>query len=1242
MSDLKGSTDAASTVTASAGASGPDAAPGARGPRTNAPPARACVHRLFEAQAARTPGHVALLSGTDHVSYEELNTRANKVAHYLRGRGVGPERTVGLCLRRSTEMMTGLLGVLKAGGAYVPVDPTYPRERRELILDESGARVLLTQSGLADESRGGTRKVVRLDADWSEIEKESGSNPEGEARPGNLAYVIYTSGSTGRPKGVMVQHDSLAGYTLHAADAYGLRPGERALQFASLSFDASAEEIYPSLASGATLVLRNDEMLGSAATFLRQCQDWGVTVLNLPTAYWHELARRMDAEELSPPASLRLVIIGGERALPERLAVWLKRVGRGVRLVNTYGPTEATIVATSCELTTHRADSDAPHEVPIGSAVREASTYVLDESLTPVADGEVGELHIGGEVLARGYLGAPGLTAGRFIPDPFVARAGGRLYRTGDLVRVTPDGMLEFQGRADGQVKVRGYRIELGEIEAALRGVSSVREAVVLAREDTPGDKRLVAYVVAEEGRGLTAGQLRDHLKATLPGYMVPAFFKLLDGLPLTPGGKVDRHALPPPDQGRPELDEEFVGPRTDLEKRLAKLWSEVLELEGIGVHDNFFELGGDSLRAAQLLARVRAEFQVEVSALAIFSSPTVAELAQSVEAAGEAGEASRLPPIRPVPRDRPLPVSFPQQVVWLLGQMTVENLAYSTQLSVRLTGKLDKAALDAALTEIVRRHEIFRTTFETFESQPAQMIQPPWRVCVPVTDIGSIPADRREAEAERLVQEECLRPFDIKRLPLIRWSLLRLSEEDHVLIQVEHHLVHDGWSLALLMRELKTLYEAFCQNRPSPLPELPIQFADYAAWQRQWLRGEVLEGLLAFWKKRLAGCPPLLELPSDRPRPKVQSFRGAALLVELPPPLCKALRSLSRRRGVTLFMTMLAAFETLLCRYTGQDDLVIGSSVANRRLSETEQLIGMIVNTVVLRTDLSGNPSFLQLLERVRRSALETYEHQDLPFEKLVEELQPDRELSYNPLFQVMFNFHDSRLPELDFGELKGVLQYRQNRSSKFDLNIVVIPRFARGDGLDPADADERLLIEWEYSTDLFDEATMRRMFGHYRTLLEGAVEQPERRILDLPMLTEEERRQLLGGWNRARAPRGGERSSAPEEKIFAAPRTPVEEKLAGLWREALGVERVGRGDDFFALGGRPAMLTRLLPRMSEAFGVELSVGEFFSAPTVAALSEAIGRRRAEREEEERAEVLRLLSSLSEEEAEAELHRRQ
>jgi amino acid adenylation domain-containing protein len=923
--------------------------------------------------------------------------------------------------------------------------------------------------------------------------------------------VIYTSGSTGRPKGVLVPHVALVGYVRGAAEEAGIGPGDRVLQFASISFDTSAEEIFPCLTRGGTLVLRDEAMAGSPELFLREVERLGITVLDLPTAFWHELVAGMEAGDLSFPACVRLVILGGEQARTDRLEAWRRRVGERVRLLNTYGPTEATIVATRRDLGGPR---DFPGAVPIGRPIAGARAWVLGSDFQPLPPGLDGELFLGGAGVARGYLGRPDLTAERFVPDPF-GGPGERLYRTGDLARWVGAGELEFRGRADHQVKLRGFRIELGEIEAALRRLPGVRDAVALVREDEPGDRRLVAYVVPAGGPAPSA--LRAGLRESLPDYMLPSAFVTLPALPLTQSGKVDRRALPAPGGERPDLESAFAAPRNPVEEMLAGIFGEVLKLDRVGVHDDFFVLGGHSLLVAQVATRTRQALQVELPIVEVFRRPTVAGLAELVAAGGATGLPD-LPPVRRVPRDgRPIPLSFPQERVWFLDQLTPGgNIAYNFQVTLSFHGPLSVGVLEGALTELVRRHEILRTSFPAVDGRPVQVIHPAVPVRLPVVDLRGVPAGEREDAAEELVAATLAVPFDVSRAPLIRWRLLQLDDELHVLVQVEHHFVHDGWSYAVLLRELKALYAAFLRDEPSPLPELPVQYADFAVWQREWLEGEPMARLLEFWTRKLAGHPAPTEIATDRPRPARATFRGDVQMFPVPSELYAGLRQLSRRQGFTLYMTMLAGFLAVLHRYTGQTDLLLGTSNANRRAREIEGMIGMVVNTLVLRGDLAGEPTFRDLLGRVRDLTLEVYAHQDMPFERLVQELRPERQLGRNPLFQIMYNFHDAAVPDLELGALRIVRRVRGNRSAKVDLNVIVVPRGEQRVGLEAREEDRHAVLHWEYNTDLFDLPTMQRLCGHFMNLLAGAAEDPGLRVADLPLLTAAETVHLLREWSR------------------------------------------------------------------------------------------------------------------------------
>jgi amino acid adenylation domain-containing protein len=1137
------------------------------------------VHEAVAEQARRAPEATALVGGTVRLTYREIDERASRLAHRLRSLDIRQGAVVGVLLERSPELVVSLLAVLKAGAAYLPLDPAYPRQRLEWMLADSGAAALVTREALALRLPSHPPALVCIGSETASSAGDGATPSAAAVCREDLAYVVYTSGSTGRPKGVLVPHGALAHHGAAVRLRYALTAADRVLQFASPSFDVAAEEVFATLASGATLVLRLDALPESFDGFRRFVEREGITVLNLPASFWHSWVDDLERTPARLPESLRLVIAGNETVLANRLRAWRRMAGDRIRWLNAYGPTEATITDTVYEPAPGGDADTATGVVPIGRPLAGVRALVLDPELRPVPPGISGELHLGGPTLAYGYLGRPDLTAERFVPDPCGSASGARLYRTGDRARVRPDGEIEFLGRTDDQIKVRGFRIEPGEVEAALLQHPAVRRAVVVAREVSPGDTRLVAYTVGSDP-GQSPRALRSFLRERLPEPAVPSWFVRLDELPLLPSGKVDRRGLPPPPAGG--TDEEYAAPATPTEEVLAGFFAELFGVEAVGRDDDFFELGGHSLLATRLAARVREAFGVELPLPSLFAAASVRGIAAAVERAVQGGEAPPLPPIARRPRPGPFPLSFPQERIWFLGQLAPESIAYNTQLTVHLAGPLDVPALAAALGALVRRHEIFRTSFEVLDGRPVQWVHPPAPARLPVVELSGLPAAARAAEAAELSRREVRRRFDVARPPLIRWTLLRLGPREHRLLQVEHHFVHDGWSLAVLFRDLRQLYRVFAdRGRELPaaddvaaaagLPELPVQFADFAAWQREWMQGEVLAAQLAWWRERLAGMPPALELPTDRARPKVQSFRGEGLTLAVPCPLYEALRAVAGRNGATPFMTWLAIFAVLLGRWSGQEDLVVGSSVANRRQRETEDLIGMIVNNLVLRVALggdakalapgSGRPddlTFSELLARVREITLGAYAHQDVPFEKLVEVLQPERDLGRNPLFQVAFGFHDSAMPDLDLGALTGRIEYTYNRSAKFDLNLVVVP---------PRRAGEEVQLLWEYSTDLFDATTLVRLHRHYETLLAGIAAQPEAPIGELPLLGPAERHQVLVEWNATAA-------SLPS----AARVHELVEEQAALRSSALAVTGGGRRLTYGELDARANRLAHRL----------------------------------------------------------------
>ncbi len=1053
----------------------------------------ACIHALFEAQVRRTPDAPAVRFADRELSYDALNSRANRLAHYLRTLGVGPEVRVGICLERSPDMVVGMLGVLKAGAAYVPLDPAYPPQRLAFMLQDAHASVLLTQQALRDELPDGGAQIVCIDTLQETVARYSPENPQAIAAPSNLAYVIYTSGSTGKPKGVAIEHASVVAFVDWSMRIFSPDDLSGVLASTSISFDISVFELFVPLGCGGEVILVNNVL-----DLLALVDDETISLVNtVPSA----IAEVVSARAL--PLSVRVVNLAGE-PLAHALARQILEP-RDIRLFNLYGPSEDTVYSTFAPI--ERSNNSAP---TIGRPIANTQIYILDRNFQPCPIGIPGDLYIGGRGLARGYINQPALTAEKFICNPFSSRAGARLYRTGDAARYLPDGNIEFLGRSDRQVKLRGFRIELGEIETALEQHPTVREAAVLVREDRPAEKRLTAYVVLQPGLSLDTSALRQALALLLPKYMVPALFVVMETFPLTPSGKRDYRAFPAPDHEASQT--QYVAARTPLERQLAALWADVLGRSSVGINDNFFELGGHSLLVTQLVSRIRDRLGVDLPLRSVFDAPTIIGLAELI-GDRQVERAPQAAPIRTVDGGRH-PLSFAQERLWFLDQLEPGSPVYVLFVTTRWRGPLNVAALERSLNEIVRRHEALRTSFEAVDGRPSQVVGPFRPVPLPLVDLSGAAEESREAEVGRLTAQTALEPFNLATGPLLRFVLVRLAAADHLLLLTMHHIVGDGWSIGVLLRELNVIYEAYSSGRPLPLPELPIQYADFARWQRQYLAGDVLEQHLSYWRKQLEGAPAVLELPADRPRPAVQTFRGAWASFVVERGVVDKLIQLGRREGATLFMVLLAAFKTLLHRYTGQEDLVVGTPIANRNRVDIEGLIGFFVNTLVLRTRIGGDPSFRELLAEVRDVTLGAYAHQDLPFEKLVEELQPERSLSHNPLFQIMFISQNApTMPAMpsdgaDEERPEDRVQLPDTGTAKFDLTVSM------------AETATGLSGTFEYNTDLFDRQTVARMMEHFRTLLGGIAEAPGQRLSRLPLLTEAERRQLLVEWNATAAP--------------------------------------------------------------------------------------------------------------------------
>ncbi len=1054
-------------------------------------PFSAGIHALIEAQVGRTPDAVAVSCGDESLSYRELNRRANRVARALQRLGVCVDLPVGLCVERSIAGIVGLLGILKAGGGYVPLDPSLPDHRLRSMLNDAEVSIVVTQAHLRRHLHSYGGQVCDVEMLCKPTISEEDENLGDPVLPDQLAYIMYTSGSTGGPKGVAVTHRNLA-CSLRARLRYYPEPVAGFLLTFSLAFDGSVIGIFWTLLQGGQVVISSEAAHRDPAALAALVEHHSIShVAWVPSLYNAVLGEALTAQL----DSLRIVITGGE-SLPLKLVRRHYQLLPHATLYNEYGPTEVTVWCSVYQTTRQEVGA----RVPIGKPIDDTQLYVLDADLEPVPIGVPGELYIAGDCLARGYVNQPQSTQEKFLAHPHVA--GARIYRTGDRARYREDGNVEFLGRLDQQVKLRGYRIELGEVEDVLSNAPGVYRAAVLLRQDTPEQQRLVGYVTGQPELKSLLDQIRSYVVARLPQYMVPVIIVWVDVMPLTATGKIDRYALPVPEETAGQAASK-TAPRNQVEEALAELWKSVLGVPEAGIHDNFFERGGHSLLATQLISRMHEAFNVEVSLRMFFERPTIAGLAQEVIRLCH-GEQKilKIPPIVRVSRDQPLPLSYSQQRMWLMYQLAPDSTAYNMPFASRQRGSLNKSALRRTIDAIFSRHEAFRTTFAMTDEGPVQIVnpfQPPHWVEV---DLSRLRSEEQWREAARLVEHEASLPFNLEKGPLARFLLIEIEPEDHVLVLTMHHIIGDQWSFGVIGNEFASFYNTFCQGTtPSDKP-VPLQYADYAVWQRRCLTDEWLSMQSDYWQKRLAGLS-RLSLPTDYPRPVVQTFSGSHCVLELPASLIERLKQFSAERNATVFMTLLACFQILLCRYSGQSDVAVGSPIANRTQSAVESMVGSFVNTLVFRADLSGNPPFEEMLEQVRETALEAYANQDFPFDKLVEIMGSNRDHSSAPLVQVLFNLANAPIGEINVHGLSWVPFEVETRASQFDLSLTIETEIARKAYL-------------TFNTDLFRRQTVERMLGQYKVLLHSALANPTARLSELSILTEPERNQLLQGWNR------------------------------------------------------------------------------------------------------------------------------
>ncbi|MDJ0842598.1 MAG: amino acid adenylation domain-containing protein, partial [Acidobacteriota bacterium] len=1033
----------------------------------------------FRRQCDATPHQIALRYKGSDLTYRDLDTRADRMAALLQTQGAGPEVLVGVIMDRTPDLIVTLSAILRTGAAYLPLDPTYPASRIALILEDAGAPLLLTHRGLADDLPRHNATVIDLDR----LTLPEQSPAEVVIHPQSTAYVIYTSGSTGKPKGVPVTHGNVCRLFAAADLHFDFGADDVWTLFHSYAFDFSVWEIWGALLYGGRLVLVPHWTARDTQAFYHLLVEEGVTVLNqTPGAFMH-LVRVALADEAATPGSLKWVIFGGEALDPAALKPWFDRYGDDrPRLVNMYGITETTVHVTFRAL-------DASDALQGGSAIgaplADLGLHVLDNRLEPLPAGVPGELCVAGAGLARGYLNRPGLTARRFVPDPYALEPGSRLYRSGDLARRLADGDLDYRGRIDHQVKLRGFRIELGEIRAALLAVPGVSQAEVVIHDE--GEKQLAAYVV---GKAKEAS-MRDQLREKLPDYMVPSVFMTLEVFPLTAHGKLDRKRLPAPAPPKTA----YAEPRNATEAMLTDIFAEVLELDRVGIHDNFFQLGGHSLLATRVIAGVRERLEAELPLRTLFEKPTVAVLAETLVIAARA----EYPPVTSVTRTQDLPLSFNQQRLWFLDQFEGTAASYNIPAALRLQGHLSVSALETALGAVTQRHEILRTTYRSEDGKGLQVVNDAAFINLPLVDLSGLDTETREQAVIDLAAQSARIHFDLYRGPVVRAVVLRLAETAHSLLHVTHHIASDGWSVGRLVGELEAHYRtAVTTGRPAHLPPLPVQYADFAVWQRERMEAGDWQQQRDYWQRQLADAPALHGLATDRPRPALQTFNGAHETFSLNTELTTALNQLAQDHGATLFMVLLAGFKALLHRTTGRDDHVVGTPIAGRNHKETENLIGFFVNTLALRTDTGGDPAFTELLARVRNTSLDAFANQELPFERVVDAVQPERDLSHTPLFQLMFSLQN--MPGSDI-ELPG-LTLRQEGSAGDLANFDITLTFVEGGDV--------LTGSVEYNTDLFDLGTIRRMMKHLQHLYKGIVQVSEARLSQLPLMSEAERSQL------------------------------------------------------------------------------------------------------------------------------------
>lgn len=1070
------------------------------------------VQEMFSRTAAQFGPQVAIDRAGRWVTYAALEAESNRLANFLIEGGAGKGTMVGLFTQDPVWIITGILGVLKAGAVFVPLDPSFPDARLQVMSEQvdphwfvSETRHLEKLARLRSEANS-TARVISLDGapagEFSGVELmtsygefQNTNSPGLVSDPDAPCSIYFTSGSTGRPKAILGRLKGIDHFVRWEIEAVGAGPGTRVTQLTSPSFDGFLKDAFVPLCAGGTVCAPETRDIVLDASQLAEWLDIEqVEVLHcVPSVFRALLNEKPDSRYFE---SMKCVVLVGEPLYPADVKRWLDLFGERMKLINIYGTTETSLAKVAYEVRPE--DVERP-TIPVGKPIKGAAVMIMDATAKPCHQGTVGEIYIRTPYRSFGYYKDEERTNEVFVQNPFSKDPNDLVHKTGDYGRLLEDGNLEYLGRRDQQVQIRGLRVELGEIENVLRTHDAVADVAVIDRDDADGNKFLVAYVTLTNGTG--SDHLREYLAERLPQTMLPSAFVELDELPRTLNGKVDRKALPELEMIQAERELE-AGTMTPIEEIVAGIWCEVLRLPAVGRDGNFFNLGGHSLLATQMIHRIRDTFKIDLPVRSVFEASTVAQLSALVEAQINEGNFSRVSPIIPVARDGKLPLSFAQQRLWFQEELARGTSTFHVDLSMQLKGAVNPAVLEQTFGEIGRRHENFRTSFPVVDGDLFQLIHPARNVSIPIVNLGNLNESERAAVDAKISLEALERPFDLETGPLVRLALIRYADDQHTLLCTLHHIISDGWSRGILMREVSALYEAFGHGEPSLLPELEVQYADFAVWQREQLQGETLERDLTFWKEQLTGAPPLLELPTDHPRPQVQTYRGAAESFELSPELSQRLKALSQHRGTTMFMFFLAAFQTFLHRYTDQDDIVVGTTIAGRERSEIEPLIGFFVNMLALRTDCSGNPKFTELLEQVRETTLKAYAHQ-VPFERLIQELRPKRNTGYLPLFQAVFTFHNQ--PTLVDMALEGLtLSVPQKDVTTSQVDLL----------LDMHEGSEYVTGVFQYNPDLFERSTILRMADHFQHLLEAIAAEPEQRLSELPMLRANET-QALAAWN-------------------------------------------------------------------------------------------------------------------------------